>query len=96
MNVSPAPVFDLALNKSLAPGQSASVFPGALVKYRLTVSNQGNVAATQIALSDSLPTGMTLAGRGLDGGGQHRHAEHADRGPTGSRRDGLRRHHGTG
>ncbi len=60
VNVSPAPVYDLALNKSLAPGQAASVFPGALVKYRLTVSNQGSVAATQIALSDSLPTGMTL------------------------------------
>ena len=47
------PIFDLALNKSLAPGQSASVFPGALVKYRLTVTNQGNVPATEIALSVS-------------------------------------------
>ena len=61
VDVTPAPVFDLALSKTLAPGQASSVFPGALVKFRLTVSNEGNLAATQIALSDSLPTGMTLS-----------------------------------
>ncbi len=93
VTVSPAPVYDLALNKSLAPGQAVSVFPGALVKYRLTVTNQGNVPATQIALSDSLPTGMTLTGRGLDGGGQHRHAERADPRSIGGGGDGLCGHH---
>jgi large repetitive protein len=61
INVSPAPIFDLALSKTLAPGQAASVAPGALVKFRLTVTNEGSVAATQIALSDSLPAGLTLA-----------------------------------
>jgi uncharacterized repeat protein (TIGR01451 family)/gliding motility-associated-like protein len=60
VNVSPAPVYDLALNKSLAPGQASSVFPGATVTYRLTVTNEGNLPATQIVLSDSLPTGMAL------------------------------------
>ncbi|TDB65254.1 DUF7507 domain-containing protein [Arundinibacter roseus] len=60
VNVSPTPVFDLAIAKTLAPGQVSNVNPGALVTFRLTVTNQGNVAATQIALTDSLPTGMTL------------------------------------
>ena len=36
VNVTPAPIFDLALSKTLSPGQSASVLPGALVKFRLT------------------------------------------------------------
>ena len=30
-------------------------------RFRLTVTNEGSVAATQIALSDSLPAGLTLA-----------------------------------
>jgi len=54
------PIYDLALNKSLAPGQSGVVTPGSTVKYRIVVTNQGNVPATQIVLSDSLPTGLTL------------------------------------
>ena len=60
VQVSPTPVFDLALNKSLAPGQSANVNPGSTVKYRITITNQGNVPATQIAITDSLPSGLVL------------------------------------
>ncbi|WP_373330736.1 Ig-like domain-containing protein [Salmonirosea aquatica] len=49
------------MSKSLAPGQASTVTAGSLVKFRLTVSNEGNMEALQIALSDSLPEGMTLA-----------------------------------
>lgn len=49
------PIFDLALNKNLAPGQASLVMPGDIVKFRLYVKNEGNISATQIALTDSLP-----------------------------------------
>ncbi|MCP1381406.1 SdrD B-like domain-containing protein, partial [Runella salmonicolor] len=52
--------FDLSLTKSLASGQSANVAPGDNVTYTLTVKNEGSMTASAIALSDSLPVGMTL------------------------------------
>ena len=56
-----APVFDLALFKDLAQNQPATVMPGDTVTFTLKVVNQGEIAATQIALSDSLPSNLTLA-----------------------------------
>ncbi|WP_373511664.1 SdrD B-like domain-containing protein [Persicitalea sp.] len=56
-----APVFDLALFKNLAVNQPSTVMPGDTVTFTLKVINQGEIAATQIALSDSLPVGMSLA-----------------------------------
>ncbi len=56
-----APIFDLALSKNLAPGQKATVMPGDIVTFRLHVKNEGNLIATQIALTDSLPAGLSLA-----------------------------------
>ena len=55
------PIFDLALNKNLAPGQASLVMPGDIVNFRLYVKNEGNIAATQIALTDSLPAGLSIA-----------------------------------
>ncbi|MEZ4901426.1 MAG: SdrD B-like domain-containing protein [Spirosomataceae bacterium] len=53
--------FDLALRKDLAAGQSAEVTPGSLVKFTITVKNEGSMTATNIVLTDSLPLGMSLS-----------------------------------
>ncbi|WP_211221721.1 SdrD B-like domain-containing protein, partial [Spirosoma panaciterrae] len=60
INVNPAPVFDLALVKKLATGQSANVTPGSSVTFTVTVYNQGNVDATNVQVTDYIPTGLTL------------------------------------
>jgi len=52
--------FDLALYKKLAVGQSVTVQPGDVVNYDITVINQGEIAADNIVLTDSIPTGMSL------------------------------------
>jgi large repetitive protein len=52
--------FDLALDKSLAAGQSANVKAGDNVKFTLTVRNEGSMTATNIMLTDLLPNGMSL------------------------------------
>ncbi|MFN8346493.1 MAG: SdrD B-like domain-containing protein [Spirosomataceae bacterium] len=62
--------FDLALRKDLAAGQSANVMPGDLVTFTLTVKNEGSMTATAIALSDSLPAGMSLADTDWTAAGQ--------------------------
>ena len=56
----PTGVFDLALTKSLALGQSSVVTAGSSVKFNITVTNQGNIGATEIQVTDNIPTGMTL------------------------------------
>ena len=55
-----APEFDLALTKKLAAGQSASVVTGGTVKFTISVINQGNVDATNVQVTDYIPTGLTL------------------------------------
>ncbi|GAB4053606.1 SdrD B-like domain-containing protein, partial [Spirosoma litoris] len=60
ITVSPTPVFDLALTKKLAPGQSATVVAGSNVTFTVTVYNQGNVDATNVQVTDYIPTGLTL------------------------------------
>ncbi|WP_428657071.1 SdrD B-like domain-containing protein [Runella sp.] len=62
--------FDLALTKTLASGQSANVLPGDNVTFTLTVKNEGSMTATAIALTDSLPAGMTLADADWTAAGQ--------------------------
>ncbi|QDK82140.1 DUF11 domain-containing protein [Spirosoma sp. KCTC 42546] len=54
------PVFDLALKKTLASGQSSTVVAGSSVTFTITVYNQGNVDATNVQLSDYIPAGLTL------------------------------------
>ena len=53
-------VFDLALYKKLAPGQSYVIEPGDDVNFRITVVNQGTIAANNIIVTDYIPTQMTL------------------------------------
>ncbi len=54
------PVFDLALEKRLAPGQSSNVANGDIVVYEITVYNQGNIPADDIEVVDYLPSCQTL------------------------------------
>ena len=56
-----APFFDLSLKKALAAGQSSNVKVGDLVKYILTVKNEGTINATQINVKDKLPAGFDQA-----------------------------------
>jgi uncharacterized repeat protein (TIGR01451 family) len=58
INVTPAPVFDLALRKSSV---ATSVVAGGQITYTIDVFNQGNIAATNIQVTDYIPTGLTLA-----------------------------------
>ena len=55
------PVFDLALVKRLAAGQVASAKAGETVKFTIEVTNQGNIDAKDIAVTDYIPAGLTLA-----------------------------------
>ncbi|MEM9525005.1 MAG: SdrD B-like domain-containing protein, partial [Bacteroidota bacterium] len=50
------PMFDLALMKVLAPGQSPNVDAGDTVAFQIRVINQGNIAADSILISDYFPS----------------------------------------
>ncbi|QQS29845.1 MAG: DUF11 domain-containing protein [Sphingobacteriales bacterium] len=54
------PVYDLALVKTLAPGQTGSVISGAPVNFALTVYNQGDVPVQNIQLIEYIPEGLIL------------------------------------
>ena len=54
-------VFDLALRKTLAPGQASSIKNGDDITFTITVFNQGTLIADNIVLVDYLPTGFTLS-----------------------------------
>ncbi|MEM6395961.1 MAG: SdrD B-like domain-containing protein [Bacteroidota bacterium] len=55
------PVFDLALRKTLAPGQEPMVMPGDDVEFLIEIINQGNVAGTDISVIDYIPAGFVLS-----------------------------------
>jgi len=54
------PVFDLALIKTLAAGQSSTIAPGDDVTFTITVYNQGEASAQNILIADYVPAGLTL------------------------------------
>ncbi|WP_164489820.1 DUF11 domain-containing protein [Runella sp. SP2] len=60
LKVVASPIFDLALRKTLAAGQDSVVTLGATVNYNIRVFNQGTVDATNIQITDYIPTGMSL------------------------------------
>ncbi|WP_217642170.1 T9SS type A sorting domain-containing protein [Neolewinella agarilytica] len=56
--------FDLALTKTLSPGQSSDVAPGDTIAYTITVINQGMIAADNILVTDYLPADGSLTYEG--------------------------------
>ncbi|MCO6487529.1 MAG: DUF11 domain-containing protein [Phaeodactylibacter sp.] len=61
ITVNPPQQFDLTLSKSVSSSTPGPYLPGSPVTFRLTVTNQGNVAAQNIQLWDYLPPGLTLS-----------------------------------
>jgi uncharacterized repeat protein (TIGR01451 family) len=55
------PTFDVALRKILKTGQAANVSVGDTVAFTIEVLNQGAVEATNIIVTDYIPTGLTLS-----------------------------------
>lgn len=54
-------VFDLALSKSVDTDVTPGPYvPGGLVTFRITILNEGNVAAQNITIRDYIPQGLTL------------------------------------
>ena len=53
-------VFDLALRKKLAEGQSSTVARNGLVTFDLEVFNQGSLPAHNVVVTDYLPNSLTL------------------------------------
>lgn len=61
VNFTDAPVFDLALKKTLSASEAdANVNPGEDVTFTIEVINQGDVDATDIVITDYIPAGLTL------------------------------------
>ncbi len=52
--------FDLALRKTRATGQSATVNPEDLVNFTISIFNQGNTTAQNVTITDYLPAGLSL------------------------------------
>lgn len=57
-------VFDLALDKVVATTQSTPIRPGDDVSFTITVFNQGTIDATNIEVTDYIPTGTTYTATG--------------------------------
>jgi uncharacterized repeat protein (TIGR01451 family) len=53
-------VFDLSLTKAVVSSQSVYQL-GQEIVYNITVTNEGNVAATDVEITDYIPCGMTLS-----------------------------------
>ena len=54
------PVYDLALEKTLAAGQSTDLAIGDDVTFTIEIFNQGNVDATNVGVIDYIPAGLVL------------------------------------
>jgi len=52
--------YDLALVKTLHPAQASWVTQNSVVRYLITVRNQGNVASGNFSVTDTIPGGMTF------------------------------------
>ena len=59
--VDATPLFDLALQKTLSASTPGAFEPGDTVTFDIEVFNQGNVDATNVVVTDYVPTGLTLA-----------------------------------
>jgi uncharacterized repeat protein (TIGR01451 family) len=61
VNTPPCAGFDLALKKTLHPEQLSTVTTGDKVYFVINVINQGNAKATNVQITDYIPTGLTLS-----------------------------------
>ncbi|MCB9290108.1 MAG: DUF11 domain-containing protein [Lewinellaceae bacterium] len=64
ISISVVPQFDLALSKTVSTSTPGPYYAGSPVTFKLTVTNQGNVAAQSIQLWDYLPPALTLSDAG--------------------------------
>ena len=62
-------VFDLALKKVLAAGQSSAITPGDLVKFTITVYNQGTLPAFDVDVMDYIPASTAYSAAGSTASG---------------------------
>ena len=58
----PVPQYDLALRKTLSPGQAAGFVAGDVVNFDITVINQGDTTAYGITVGDDVSAGLTYGG----------------------------------
>ncbi len=61
------PAFDLALTKTLAPGQVDIVDPDEDITFEVTVLNQGEIDAYEVEVVDYLPVGLVLSDADTNG-----------------------------
>ena len=61
--------FDLAVTKILSPFTLDPFLPGSTVIFDVTVYNQGTLDATNVQLTDYIPTGLTLSSADWSGSG---------------------------
>ncbi|MFK8104609.1 MAG: SdrD B-like domain-containing protein, partial [Saprospiraceae bacterium] len=59
--IQPGATFDLSLEKVLATGQANAVDLGDDVTYTIIIDNEGDIAATNIAIVDRIPAGTMLS-----------------------------------
>ncbi len=70
VNVGAAPIYDLALIKTLdAAGTDSPLYPGGTVTWEIRVFNQGTEDATGVQIIDYLPTGLSLNDASWTGSG---------------------------
>jgi len=60
-------VFDLALSKVVAAGQTTPIVPGDDVTFTIEVTNQGTIDAQNIDVIDYIPAGFTLSANDTNG-----------------------------
>ena len=58
---------DVALQKDLAPGQATIIAPGADVKFRITLTNNGSAPVQNVQVVDALPSGFSLSAADTNG-----------------------------
>ena len=56
----PTPTFDLEVNKTVNGGSSATVSSGAMVTFKITVTNSSITGASNVLVNDILPSGLTI------------------------------------
>ncbi|MFK8104610.1 MAG: hypothetical protein AB8G15_18950, partial [Saprospiraceae bacterium] len=61
--------FDLALRKTLAAGEDDRVYTGENITFTIEVFNQGTLTASNIEITDYIPTGLTLNDGNWSGSG---------------------------